>query len=75
MAILPPNRIIVWFYRHGLGSPMGKMILLLTTNGRKTGLKRITPLQYEKMGAAYFVGSAQGTRADWVRNTSQVLLV
>jgi deazaflavin-dependent oxidoreductase (nitroreductase family) len=68
MPALPPNRLMVWLYRHGLGRVIGKMILLLTTTGRKTGLKRITPLQYEKIGDAYFLGSAKGSRADWVKN-------
>ena len=55
-------------YAIGLGPVVGKIILLLTTTGRKTGLKRITPLQYEEIGGKYYLGSARGLRADWVRN-------
>lgn len=55
-------------YAIGLGRLIGRIILLLTTTGRKSGLKRVTPLQYEKIGADYYVGAARGVKADWVRN-------
>ena len=55
-------------YAIGLGPVIGKIILLLTTTGRKTGLKRITPLQYEEIDGKYYLGSARGLKADWVRN-------
>ena len=40
-------------YEIGLGRIIGKIILLLTTTGRKSGMKRVTPLQYEQIGADY----------------------
>ncbi|MFC1879365.1 nitroreductase/quinone reductase family protein [Chloroflexota bacterium] len=43
-------------------------MLLLTTTGRKSGLSRVTPLQYEEIDGIYYVGSARGTAADWYRN-------
>ena len=55
-------------YAIGLGQVIGKIILLLTTTGRKTGLKRVTPLQYEEIDGKYYLGSARGLKADWVRN-------
>jgi deazaflavin-dependent oxidoreductase (nitroreductase family) len=55
-------------YAMGLGPLIGRIILLLTTTGRKSGLKRVTPLQYEKIGADYYLGAACGVNADWVRN-------
>lgn len=55
-------------YALGLGSLIGWLILLLTTTGRKSGLKRVTPLQYERVDDVYYVGSARGTQADWFRN-------
>jgi deazaflavin-dependent oxidoreductase (nitroreductase family) len=55
-------------YAIGLGSIVGRFVLLLTTTGRKSGLKRITPLQYEKIGEDYYLGAARGIKADWVRN-------
>jgi deazaflavin-dependent oxidoreductase (nitroreductase family) len=55
-------------YAIGLGPLVGKIILLLTTTGRKTGLKRVTPLQYEEINGKYYLGAARGLKADWVRN-------
>lgn len=55
-------------YAIGFGPIVGRIILLLTTVGRKTGLKRVTPLQYEEIDGKYYLGSARGLQADWVRN-------
>lgn len=55
-------------YAIGLGTVIGRIILLLTTVGRKSGLKRVTPLQYEEIDGKYYLGSARGLQADWVRN-------
>jgi deazaflavin-dependent oxidoreductase (nitroreductase family) len=55
-------------YAVGLGPVIGRLILLLTTTGRKSGRKRVTPLQYERIGADYYLGAARGLKADWVRN-------
>jgi deazaflavin-dependent oxidoreductase (nitroreductase family) len=55
-------------YAIGLGPLIGRIILLLITTGRRSGLQRITPLQYEKIGEDYYVGAARGTKSDWVRN-------
>lgn len=55
-------------YAIGLGRLIGKVILLLTTTGRRSGKKRVTPLQYELIGSDYYVGAARGLKADWVRN-------
>lgn len=55
-------------YRIGLGAVIGRYVLLLTTTGRKTGLPRSVPLQYEEIDGAYYIGSARGTRADWFQN-------
>ena len=55
-------------YAIGLGPVIGKIILLLITTGRKSGLKRVTPLQYEEIDGKYYLGAARGLKADWVRN-------
>jgi deazaflavin-dependent oxidoreductase (nitroreductase family) len=55
-------------YVIGLGALVGRIILLLTTTGRRSGLKRVTPLQYEEIGGKYYLGAARGLNADWVRN-------
>lgn len=44
------------------------VVLVLTTTGRKSGLPRQTPLQYEQVGETYIIGSARGPQADWFRN-------
>jgi deazaflavin-dependent oxidoreductase (nitroreductase family) len=47
---------------------MSHLVLLLTTTGRKSGLPRLTPLQYEEIDGVYYIGSARGTSADWYQN-------
>lgn len=63
-----PNPFILRLYHSPLAYLLGRFILLLTTQGRKSGLPRITPLQYEKIDEDYYLGSARGIKADWVRN-------
>lgn len=55
-------------YALGLGPLIGRVVLLLTTTGRRSGLPRVTPLQYEEQDGILYIGSARGTDADWVRN-------
>jgi len=62
------QKIHRFLYAIGLGPMLGKIILLLTTTGRTSGLKRVTPLQYEEINGKYFLGSARGLKADWVCN-------
>jgi len=56
------------FYSIGFARFLGHRILLLTSIGRKSGLPRVTPLQYETIDGCYYLGSAFGTQADWYRN-------
>lgn len=63
-----PNRFIKLLYSIGFGPLVGKMVLLLKTKGRKTGLPRVTPLQYEEIEGLYYVGSMRGSKSDWFRN-------
>ena len=53
-------------YRRGFGPT--KMVLLLTTIGRKSGLQRITPLQFENIDGMIYLGSARGQESDWFKN-------
>ncbi len=64
----PPSRLIRLLYRSPLAPLLGRLVLLLTTTGRKTGIPRVTPLQYEELDGAFYVGSARGREADWFRN-------
>lgn len=62
------QRIHRVLYAIGLGPLIGRIILILTTTGRKSREKRVTPLQYELIGSDYYIGAARGLKADWVRN-------
>jgi deazaflavin-dependent oxidoreductase (nitroreductase family) len=53
---------------YGAKSPAARFVLLLTTTGRKSGLPRTTPLQFEESEGMYYVASARGVQADWYRN-------
>jgi deazaflavin-dependent oxidoreductase (nitroreductase family) len=53
-------------YRRGFGPT--RMVLLLTTTGRKSGLPRVTPLQFEEVDGDYYIASARGRTADWFKN-------
>jgi deazaflavin-dependent oxidoreductase (nitroreductase family) len=64
----PPNEVMVRRYRAGLGKIAGRMILLLTTIGRKSGKPHTVAVQYEKMGNKYYIGAATGQKSDWYRN-------
>ena len=44
------------------------VVLVLTTTGRRSGLPRQTPLQYEQVGDDFYIASARGPQADWFRN-------
>jgi len=55
-------------YAIGLGPLIGKVVLLLTTIGRKSGKPRVTPLQYEEIDGRIYIGAALGQKADWYRN-------
>lgn len=60
-----PPRLL---YALGLGPLIGRVVLLLTTTGRKSGLPRITPLQYEQVDNTIYIAAARGQKADWFRN-------
>lgn len=53
-------------YKRGIGPT--RIVLLLTTIGRKSGLPRVTPLQYEEVEGQIYVASARGRQADWYKN-------
>lgn len=66
--IRPAQYIHRSLYAIGLGPVLGRIILLLTTTGRKSGKRRVTPVQYEEIDGILYIGSARGPKADWVRN-------
>lgn len=58
-------------WRLGLGPLTGKIFLLLTTTGRKSGQPRRTMLEYFNLEGHKYVVSAFGERSDWYRNLLQ----
>jgi deazaflavin-dependent oxidoreductase (nitroreductase family) len=62
------QRIHQRLYDSGKGWIVGWLILLLRHTGRKSGKQYATPLQYEKIDGAYYIGAARGVKADWFRN-------
>ncbi|MBI5564342.1 MAG: nitroreductase family deazaflavin-dependent oxidoreductase [Chloroflexi bacterium] len=68
-TLRPPDvRLIKALYAIGLGPIVGRLLVLITTTGRKSGLPRTTALQYEEVDGALYLGSSKGTHADWFRN-------
>ena len=57
-------------YKFGMGWMIGRYVLLLTTTGRKSGLPRHTPLEYEydRENDRYRVAAGWGGNTDWYKN-------
>jgi len=77
MSLIPRLPRCLWRFFHfppqlaytlGLGPLIGRMVLLLTTRGRRSGQARVTPLQYEEIDGSFYVAAARGERTDWLRN-------
>lgn len=64
-AVVPLHRagLAAW-----LGSPLAGWQCLLTTTGRRSGLRRDTPLAYIVMGGAAWVLAGYGPTTLWYRN-------
>jgi deazaflavin-dependent oxidoreductase (nitroreductase family) len=60
------NARMVKNYLRGIGPT--RIVLLLTTIGRKSGQPRVTPLQFEEVEGAVYIASARGQQADWFKN-------
>ncbi len=50
----------------GIYARASPLMLMLTDRDRKTGLARVTALQYEEIDDAIVVGSSRGTRAEQI---------
>ncbi len=46
----------------------GRLFLILTTQGRKTGKKRRTPLEYRRIEGTITIFSSRGEDAGWMKN-------
>jgi deazaflavin-dependent oxidoreductase (nitroreductase family) len=65
--------IMVPLYRIGLLPLMGfgRIFLLLETIGRKSGKKRITPLEYHRIDGVVHIFSARGEDSHWFKNLQE----
>jgi deazaflavin-dependent oxidoreductase (nitroreductase family) len=68
MKIRPDNQKFTEMYRRFLHRVAGGVVLLLKTSGRKSGREHTVGLQYELINDRYYVGAADGSRADWLKN-------
>lgn len=57
---------VLW--RMGLGPLFGRIILVLTVTGRRSGLPRRAVLEFHKLNGKKYAVSAFGTRSAWYRN-------
>lgn len=68
------NRFMILMWRWGWGPlinacpPVTGRILVVGQTGRKSGLRRLTPLNYVEAGEDIFVMAGFGPAADWYRN-------
>ena len=62
-------RVPLYLYQGGLGWMLRPFnLLILTTQGRKTGIGRHTVLEYRRHGSKLYLISAWGERPQWYKN-------
>ena len=72
------NKIVLTSLRYGLPLPSvsPRTVIALETFGRRSGLRRLTPMGYVRVDAnRLWVVSEHGRRSDWYRNASRAGLV
>lgn len=75
MALYPKKEWMRWAmkapiltWRLGLGPLVGKVMMILTTTGRKTGVPRHTMIECHKINGKKYAPCAYGEKADYYRN-------
>jgi len=58
--------LVLW--RMGFGPAIGRVMLVLTHTGRKSGLPRHTMVEYHMLDGVKYVPCAFGPRSDWYKN-------
>lgn len=66
MKALAKAPIVLW--RMGLGPLLGRVFILITHTGRKSGLPRRTMTEYHVLNGRKYVPCAFGERAQWYKN-------
>lgn len=67
------NRVMIFWWRLGLGPfftrpELSGRIMVITHTGRKSGLKRRTPVNYALLDGEVYCIAGFGARTDWYRN-------
>lgn len=62
-------------WRLGLGPVVGRIFLLITTTGRKSGLPRQTVIEYHTLEGRKYAASGFGSESHWYRNLTADPLV
>ncbi len=62
---LAKSPVLLW--RMGLGPLVGRLFMLLTTTGRKSGIPRRTPVEYHELGGRKYI-FAGWPNSDWYKN-------
>ncbi|MCE7988073.1 MAG: nitroreductase family deazaflavin-dependent oxidoreductase [Caldilinea sp. CFX5] len=68
------NRFMILLWRLGLGAwvngwpTVGGRIMVLTHTGRKSGMRRRTPVNYAEIDGALYCTAGFGPGSDWYRN-------
>jgi deazaflavin-dependent oxidoreductase (nitroreductase family) len=65
----------ILLYRLGLGFLVGRILMIMTTTGRKSGLPRQTAIEFHEFRGRRYVLSAWGTKTDWYRNIEKNPLI
>jgi deazaflavin-dependent oxidoreductase (nitroreductase family) len=58
----------ILLYRLGWGPLVGKLFMVMTTTGRKSGQPRRTGIEYHAFRGRKYVMNSYGMRSDWYRN-------
>jgi len=61
-------KVPILLYRLGLGLLVGKLFMIMTTIGRKSGQPRRTAIEFHEHKGRRYVFSAWGRKADWFHN-------
>lgn len=61
-------RLPILLFRLGLGPIVGRLFMILSTTGRKSGLPRRHAIEFHAFAGRKYVFSAWGEKADWYRN-------
>lgn len=66
------NRSMLLLWRLGLGrlmaSPAGGYVMVMATTGRKSGQRRLVPLNFAEVGTSVFCLAGFGRRTHWLLN-------